>query len=74
MKISRIYTLSFLIKHPLTKPIILKHLHFADESQLSQVHDTLENLATTNMGGGIPYGIMVKLVKELDKIPAHVFK
>lgn len=69
MKISEAYSLSHLVRHPLTRPIILKCLYFADEAQLAQVHTTLQVLVNSNMGGGIPYDTMVDLIKELDEMP-----
>lgn len=69
-KISETYTLSYLARHPLTRDIVFKHLRpdIVDEYQLNQVHTTLRILADTNMGGGIPYDTLQKLVTELDRI------
>ncbi len=68
--ISDTYTLSFLVKHPKTKEIVLKHLKplNVDEQQLSSVDGTLKNMYDTNMGGGIPHDIIVALMAEIDTL------
>ncbi len=68
--ISETYTLSFLVKHPKTKAIVLKHLGSlnVDEQQLSSVDGTLREMYDTNMGGGIPHDIIIALMAELDTI------
>lgn len=70
-KISETYTLSYLARHKSTKDIVFKHLNplGVDKQQVNQVNATLSELADTNMGGGIPYDAMQKLVTELDSIP-----
>jgi hypothetical protein len=66
-KVSQTYTLAFLAKHPASREIILRHLTplGISESQLSGVDSTLSSLMA-NMGGGIPYQIIVPLMEELD--------
>lgn len=68
---SALYSLSYLAQHPRTKEIILKHLPFADKNQLYQVHTTLLNLRDRNMGGGIPFEAISKLIAELDEISSR---
>lgn len=64
---SKSFTLSFLATHPLTKDIVSKHLdHMGGHPEWA--HDTLPNLRDYNMGGGIPYVILVALMAELDTI------
>lgn len=64
---SSTYALSFLATHPLTKDIVSKHLtHMGGHPEL--VTDTLPNLRDYNMGGGIPYEILVALMAELDTV------
>lgn len=69
-KISETYTLSYLAGHPYARDIIFSHLKplDVDEQQIVQVHATLRELADTNMGGGIPYDIMIRLIAELDEV------
>ena len=64
------YSLAYLVKHPKTKDIVLKHLRpiIRDDKQLDNIHATLHDLCD-NMGGGIPYGVMAALMGELDSIP-----
>lgn len=71
MKISETYTLRHLTQNQQTRDVILKHLKpiGVDETQLLYVHATLKDLTDTNMGGGIPYEVMQKLVAELDAMP-----
>jgi len=68
-KISSTYTFAFLVKHPASKEIVLKHLAplGIDEAHLSRVDGTLSSLLE-NMGGGIPYHILVALMEELDQL------
>lgn len=64
---SNSFTLSFLATHPLTKGIVSKHLsHMGGHPEWA--HDTLPNLRDYNMGGGIPYDILVALMAELDTV------
>lgn len=74
MNISDTYTLSELTKSSMTRSIVLKHLLplGVDEQHLMQIHATLKELEATNMGGGIPYDVMQKLMSELDSIDAHI--
>lgn len=67
-KVSELYSLSYLVEHPITSTIVLVHLEplGVDIEQLKQVHASLVELSETNMGGGIPYEIMQQLVTELD--------
>jgi hypothetical protein len=66
-KVSQTYTLAFLVKHPASKEIVLRHFTplGIGEGQLSRVDSTLSSLMD-NMGGGIPYHIIVPLIEELD--------
>lgn len=68
MKVSERYTVSFLVTNPSTRKILLKHLLpvGVDEAQLVNLHATLKELADTNMGGGIPFDVIQRLVAELD--------
>jgi len=69
--VSSKYSLAYLVKHPKTKDIVLKHLRpiLQDDKQLDNVHATLQDLCDTNMGGGIPYGVMTALMGELNSLP-----
>jgi hypothetical protein len=66
-KVSQSYTLAFLVKHPISKEIVLKHLVplGVDADHISRVDATLSALMD-NMGGGIPYKVIVALMEELD--------
>lgn len=70
MKISETYNLSYLTQNPTYRAIVLRHLEplNVNEQQLLQIHTTLENLKETNMGGGIPYEILQRLITELDSV------
>jgi|GEM_PF-1746388 len=64
---SNSFTLSYLATHPLTKGIVSKHLsHMGGHPEWAR--DTLPNLRDYNMGGGIPYPILVELMAELDTV------
>lgn len=65
--VSNTYMLSFLATHPQTKGIVSKHLaHMGGNPEWAR--DTLPNLRDFNMGGGIPYDILVALMAELDTL------
>lgn len=70
MKISENYSLSQLAQNEMTRAIVLKHLNplNIDDKQLLHIHTTLKDLEETNMGGGIPYEILQRLVTELDSL------
>jgi hypothetical protein len=74
-KVTKTYTLAFLVKHPASREIVLRHLTPLGiaESQLSRVDSTLSSLMN-NMGGGIPYHIIVPLIEELDCLKNNDFK
>lgn len=68
--ITNSYPLSYLVEHPATKVIIRKHLSantYSDE-QLLSVEGSLDEMFKHNMGGGIPYEIIIVLMKDLDEI------
>lgn len=69
--ISSTYTLGYLAMHPKTKEIVYRHL----KPQIvtygidpASVHGTLREMFDHNMGGGIPFDIIVALMKELDML------
>lgn len=68
---SSIYTLSYLSINPISKDVVYKHLQPLLEQNLIQpelVHATLRDMFDNNMGGGIPYEIIVPLMDELDTL------
>ena len=69
--VTNTYTLAHLVTHPSTKHIIYKHLKplypYADDlKHLEYIDCTLDGLADNNMGGGIPYEVMIALMEELN--------
>jgi hypothetical protein len=74
-KVSQSYTLSFLVKHPISKEIVLKHLAplGLDVDRISRVDATLSALMD-NMGGGIPGKVLVALIEELDRHAIQEFE
>ncbi len=68
--VTNTYTLAQLTTHPQTKEIIHKYLQplVGDMKHLEFIGCTLDDLATYNMGGGIPYEMMVSITKELNEI------
>jgi len=68
------YTISFLVKHPVSRATVLKHLTplGLDERDLCKVDATLINLMG-NMGGGIPYPVIIALIDELDRLRSTEF-
>jgi hypothetical protein len=74
-KVSQSYTLAFLVKHPISKEIVLKHLTplGLDAGHISRVDATLSALMG-NMGGGIPYKVIVTLMEELDQHSIQEFE
>lgn len=74
-QISRKYSLGFLVKHPVSKPVVLKHmgpLGF-DEDRLGKIDGTLREMFERNMGGGIPFSVIVPFMEELDQLPEAAF-
>jgi hypothetical protein len=73
--VSQTYTLAYLVKHPASKEIVLKHLSALgiDEERLSRVDATLSALMD-NMGGGIPHHIIVPLIEDLDRLAIQDFE
>lgn len=67
-QITELYTVAQLATHPQTKPIILKYLQplMGETKHLEFIDSSLEALCRDNMGGGIPYEIMMKLREELN--------
>lgn len=70
---SSTYSVSYLIQHESTKPIMEKHLKDQLPSSvkvedLSYVHGTLTDMLKYNMGGGLPYKIITALIADLDAI------
>lgn len=70
------YSVSQLIQHPTTKPIMEKHLK--DQlpkgmkvDDLTYVNGTLTDMLEHNMGGGLPYETITALITELDTIPVQ---
>lgn len=65
------YTLSYLAMHPKSKEIVYRHLrpliteHGVEPALVS---GTLQSMFDYNMGGGIPYEIIVSLMEELDAL------
>jgi hypothetical protein len=66
--VTNTYTLAYLAVHPITKEIIHKYLSplVGDMKHIEFIDCTLDDLAIYNMGGGIPYEIMMLLKKELN--------
>lgn len=74
--VSGSYSVGYLVGHPQTREIVLRHLKplMLGEEQLRSVDGTLRGMFETNMGGGIPYEIIVPLMDELDAIPMPLDK
>ena len=66
--VTNTYTIAYLSTHPRTKNIVHKYLLklAGGEEYLGHLRSTLDELAEYNMGGGIPYEVMVKLRNELN--------
>ncbi len=75
-QISRKYSLGFLVTHPVSQPVVLKHLAplGLDKAQLAHNDGTLRDMFEMNMGGGIPYSIIKALMLELDRLPNAAFE
>ena len=69
-RISEEHTVAYLATHPQTKKIILKYLLpiMKDPKHLEYIDSSLEALCRDNMGGGIPYDVMMKLKEELNAL------
>ena len=69
-RISEGYTVAYLATHPQTKKILLKYLLpiMKDPKPLEFIDCSLEDLHRDNMGGGIPYDVMMKLKEELNSL------
>lgn len=69
-RISEEYTVAYLATHPQTKKILIKYLLplMKDTKHLEFIDSSLEALCRNNMGGGIPYDVMMKLKEELDSL------
>ena len=71
--ISSMYSVSYLIQHEATKPIMEKYLkkHLpvsVKVEDLSYVHGTLTDMLKFDMGGGLPYETITALITKLDAI------
>lgn len=68
--ISEKYSVAFLATHPQTKPILEKHISplVGDIESLRFINSTFDALCMENMGGGIPYEVMTKLLEELNAL------
>jgi hypothetical protein len=71
---SNTYSVSYLVQHPITKPIMERHLKdqlpkSLEVKDLSYVHGTLADMLESNMGGGLPCEVITALMKDLDEIP-----
>lgn len=72
-KTSNTYSVSYLIQHETTKPIMQKHLQkhlpaSVKVEDLSYVHGTLTDMLKYNMGGGLSYETITALIADLDAI------
>lgn len=66
--VTNTYTIAYLSTHPRTKNIVHRYLlSLAGGAEyIERLHCTLDGLAEYNMGGGIPYEVMVQLRNELN--------
>ena len=67
------HSVSYLIQHEGTKPVMEKHLNDQLPSNvkvadLSYVHGTLTDMLRYNMGGGLPFEVITALIADLDKV------
>ena len=72
-KTSNMYSVSYLIQHEATKPIMQKHLEkylpaSVKIEDLTYVHGTLTDMLESNMGGGLPYETITTLITQLDTV------
>ena len=76
VRITRKYSLGFLAKHPVSKPVVLKHMaHLGfDEDRLNHIDGTLREMYERNMGGGIPVTVIEALMSDLDRLPSAAFE
>ncbi len=75
-QITRKYSLGFLVKHPASKSVVLKHLAPLgfDADRLGHIEGTLRVMFERNMGGGIPFAVIEALMCELDGLPNAAFE
>ena len=76
MKTSGKYALGFLVGHPLSKEIVLKHMLplGLGEDRLGHIDGSLREMYELNMGGGIPITVIEALMRELDRLPSAAFE
>lgn len=68
-KATDIYTISYLVRHPQTREIILKYLApILDEQELIANQRTLREMFPLNMASGNAFMVVQALMKELDAI------
>lgn len=74
-QISRDYTVAQLMQFPVTRKIVMLHLKPLPVPLpvLENLHGSLRDMFETNMGGGIPYDIIVALMAELDALDVTKF-